>query len=253
MKVTVIGCSGSLPGATSAASCYLVQAEGFSLVLDLGSGSVGPLQRHLDLADLDAVLISHLHPDHCIDLLPLYVARTYDPRRRFDTLPVHLPVGGGEHLARAYGRGEHPGLGSAYDFLEWSAGSHRIGPFTVTVARVAHPIETWGMRLEHEGAVLTYSADTGPCAALVDLATDADLALIESAFETGRDDHLPRDLHLTAREAGEAATAAGVRRLVITHLPPWNDHGLARRDAAATFAGPLELAAPGATYDVNPM
>ena len=106
---------------------------------------------------------------------------------------------------------------------------------------MAHPVETWGMRVEHDGAVLAYSADTGPCDALVELARGADLALVEAAFETGRDDHAPPDLHLTAREAGQAATAAGVRRLVLTHLPPWNDPEVARRDAQAAFDGPVEV------------
>jgi ribonuclease BN (tRNA processing enzyme) len=250
VRVTIVGCSGSFPGPRSASSCYLVETDGYRLLLDLGSGAVGSLQRHLDLAELDAVLISHLHPDHCIDLLPLYVARTYDPRRRFDRLPVRIPAGGAEQMARAYGRDEQPGLAASYDFSEWTPGSHQLGPFTVTVARMAHPIETWGMRVEHDGAVLAYSADTGPCDALVDLARDADLALVEAAFETGRDDHAPPDLHLTAREAGQAAAAAGVRHLVLTHLPPWNDPEVARRDAERVYNGPVEVAQAGATYDL---
>jgi ribonuclease BN (tRNA processing enzyme) len=250
VKVTVVGCSGSFPGPESPASCYLVEADGYRAVLDLGSGAIGALQSHVDLADLDAVLVSHLHPDHCIDLLSLYVARTYDPRRSYDKLPVRVPAGGGEHLARAYGREERPGLGASYDFTEWTSGSHRLGPLTVTVARVAHPIETWAMRVEHAGKVLVYSADTGPCDALVELARDADLALFEAAYEAGRDTRAPRDLHLTAGEAAQAATAAGVRRLVLTHLPPWNDPEVSRRDAAAVFTGPLELARAGATYEL---
>ena len=250
MKVTVVGCSGSFPGPDGAASCYLVEAEDYLMVLDLGNGALGALQRHLDLRELDAVLISHLHPDHCIDLLALYVARTYDPRRHYHRVPVWVPKGGAQHLARAYGRDERPGLSPSFDWSEWSDGSHRIGPFDVTVLRMAHPVETWGMRVEYAGKVLAYSADTGPSDALVELARDADLALVEAAFEVGRDDHGPPDLHLTARDAAEAATKAGVRRLVLTHLPPWNDPEVARRDAAAAYDGPLELAAPGSTYEL---
>jgi len=250
VQLTVVGCSGSFPGPDSAASCYLVEADGFRVLLDLGSGALGSLQRYVDLADLDAVLVSHLHPDHCIDLLPLYVARTYDPRRRYDRLPVVVPGGGAEHLARAYGRAERPGLAASFEFDEWTAGTRRFGPLAVTVARMAHPVETWGMRVEHDGAALAYSADTGPSGALVELARDADLALFEAAFETGRDDHAPPDLHLSAREAAEAATDAGVRRLVLTHLPPWNDPEVSRRAAEAAYDGPVELAVPGATYDV---
>jgi len=250
VRLTIVGCSGSFPGPRSAASCYLVEADGFRLLIDLGNGAVGSLQRHIDLADIDAILVSHLHPDHCIDLLPLYVARTYDPRRSFDRLPVRVPAGGAAHLAQAYGRAEQPGLDASYDFSEWTPGSHQFGPFTVTVARMAHPVETWGMRVEQDGAVLAYSADTGPCDALLDLARDADLALVEAAFESGRDDHASPDLHLTARQAGQAATDAGVRRLVLTHLPPWNDPEVARRDAQGAFEGPVEMAFAGATYDL---
>lgn len=250
MRLTVVGCSGSFPGPDSPGSCYLVEADGFRVLLDLGSGALGALQRHVDLADIDAVLVSHLHPDHCIDLLGLYVARTYDPRRTFGRLPVHVPSGGGEHLARAYGRAEQPGLSAAFDFVEWTAGTHRLGPLAVTVARMAHPVETWGMRVEHAGTVLAYSADTGPCAALVELARDADVALFESSFEPGRDSHAPADLHLTAAEAAEAAARAGAKRLLLTHLPPWNDPEVSRRDAQRAFSGAVELVASGSSYDL---
>lgn len=250
MRLTIVGCSGSFPGPGNPSSCYLVEAEEYRVLLDVGSGSVGALQRYADLADLDAILVSHLHPDHCIDLLALYVARSYDPRRRFGKLPVHLPTDGGDHLARAYGRADGPGLTGAFDFHHWTAGEQQVGPIRVSVARVAHPVEAYGIRLEHDGKVLTYSGDTGPCDAVVDLARDADLALFESSFEVGRDDSAPAGIHMTGREAGEAAAAAGARRLVLTHLPPWNDPDVALRDARSAYAGDVQLARPGATYDV---
>lgn len=250
MRLTVVGCSGSMPGPESPASCYLVEADGFRVLLDLGNGALGALQRHIALRDIDAVLLSHLHADHCMDLLALYVARTYDPSGGYPVLPVHGPAGSAVQLAAAYGKAEAPGLSGCFDFHEWSAGTHRIGPLEVTVSRMAHPVETWGMRLEHRGAVLAYSGDTGPCDALVDLARDADLALFESSFEAGRDDAAPRALHLTGGQAGAAATRAGARRLVLTHLPPWNDPQVSHDAAAAAFAGPVELASGGATYDL---
>jgi ribonuclease BN (tRNA processing enzyme) len=250
MRLTVVGCSGSFPGPESPASCYLLEADGFRLLLDVGSGSVGHLQRYVDLRDVDAALISHLHPDHCIDLLGLYVARTYDPRRHFRRLPIHVPAGGGEHLARAYGRADGDGLAGTYDFVEWTAGPHQVGPFTVTGLPMAHPVETWGMRVERDGRVLAYSGDTGPCDNLVELLRGADLALVESSFEAERDTKAPPDLHLPGREAGAAAKAAGATRLVLTHLPPWNDPAVSRRDAEKAYGGPVELAVPGATYDL---
>jgi ribonuclease BN (tRNA processing enzyme) len=239
MKVTVVGCAGSFPGPDTSSSCYLVQADGFTAVLDLGNGSLGQLQRYCTVADVDAVLLSHLHADHCMDVLPLYVARTYDPTGRHPVLPVHAPAGAEAHLSQAYGRVDAPGLGSCFAFSEWSAGTHRVGPFDITAARVAHPVETWGLRISHGGRSLAYSADTGPCDALVDLSRGADLALFESSFEAGRD-----------RSAPEQAAAAGVGRLVLTHLPPWNDPAVSLAAGRATFDGPVEVARPGATYEL---
>jgi ribonuclease BN (tRNA processing enzyme) len=185
-----------------------------------------------------------------MDLLPLYVARTYDPFHSYGRMPVHAPSGAATHLAHAYGRAEEPGLAGCFDFVPWLPGAHVIGPFTVTVARAAHPVETWAMRVEHDGSVLAYSADTGPCEALVEVAANADLALFESSFEEGRDDAAPADLHLTGRQAAEHAGRAGVRRLVLTHLPPWNDPDTSLAAATAAFDGPVELARPGATYEL---
>ena len=251
MRLTVVGSSGSFPGPESSSSCYLLQADGFSLVVDLGSGSAGHLQRHVRVDEIGAVLISHLHADHCMDLLPLYVARTYDPTGKHAALPVHAPTGAAEHLVRAYGRTDPHRLDDCFDFAEWSAGTHQVGPFAVTVAQVAHPIETWGMRIEHGGSVVAYSADTGPCDALVELSRGADIALYESSFESGRDDGAPGDLHMTGGQAGEQATAAGAKRLLLTHLPPWNDPEVSLAAGRASFGGgPVEVVRPGATYEL---
>lgn len=250
MRLTIVGCSGSVPGPDGPASCYLVEAEGFRVLLDLGNGALGALQRHCAVRDVDAVLVSHLHPDHCVDLLSLYVVCTYDPSGGYSPVPVFAPAGADAHLAAAYGRTEDPGLVDAFTFTEWSAGDHVVGPFTVTVAPMAHPVPTWGMRVEHEGSVLAYSGDTGPCDELVDLARDADLALLESSFEAGRDDPLPAGLHLTGRQAGEHAARAGAKRLVLTHLPPWNDPQVSQSAAESAFGGAVEVARPGATYDI---
>jgi ribonuclease BN (tRNA processing enzyme) len=225
-----------------------VEAEGFRVLVDLGSGALGPLQRHCAIGDVDAVLLSHLHPDHCIDVLPLYVARTYDPRTTYGRLPVHGPAGSGAHLSRAYGRTEDPGLSGAFDFIDLAAGHRQVGPFTLTVARAAHPVETWAMRLEHAGRALAYSADTGPCDQLVDLAAGADLFLCEASYRDGDDN--PPDLHLTGREAGQVAARAGVDRLVVTHVPPWHDPEEAADEAQSSYDGLVVVARPGASYEI---
>lgn len=255
MKLTVVGCSGSFAGPESPASSYLVTAEHegrtWRIVLDLGNGSLGALQRHIDPADLDAVVISHLHPDHCIDLTGLYVMRTYRPKGPLaDRLPVHAPAGAAERLAAAYEGIEEGGMTTVLDFRTMLADTEiRIGPFVVHPFRVNHPVEAYGFRVEADGRVLAYSGDTDSCEALSPLFADADLVLVDSAFVEGRDD--ARGIHLTGRRAAEAAVAAGgVRRLMLTHIPSWNDPEECRAEAAAMWPGEVELARPDATYEV---
>ena len=249
MRLTVVGCSGSLPGPDSPASCYLVEADGFRMVLDLGNGSLGALQRGIELDALDAVLLSHLHADHCLDLCSLYVARTYHPTGRRPALPVFGPAGTADRLARAYGAAAAQGVEGAFSFRSWRAWQpYEIGPFTVTVGPVFHSADAYGIRVQHAGRVLTYSGDTDACPELVELARDADLLLCEASYEQGQ--KTAPGVHLTGREAGAQATAAGARALVLTHVPPWNDPDRARTGAAETYRGALETARPGAGYDV---
>jgi len=101
MRLTMVGCSGSMPGPHSAASCYLLEADGFRLVVDLGNGAVGALQRYTALNRVDAVALSHLHADHCLDMCPLWVARTYAPEGALPRIPVYGPAGTAERIARA--------------------------------------------------------------------------------------------------------------------------------------------------------
>lgn len=249
MRLTVIGCSGSFPGPSSPASCYLVEAAGFRLLLDLGNGALGALQRHVDLYEIDGVYLSHLHADHCLDLCGYWVARTYAPGGARPPIPVYGPAGVAEHMARAYGLDPEPGMREAFDFHELAPGPVRIGPFTGEVAVVNHPVPAYGIRLEHGQRALTYSGDTGPCAELTRLARGADLFLCEASFHN--EDTRPQDVHLTGVEAGEHARQADVRRLVLTHLVPWNDNERVLREAQSSYPGPIELAQPDATYEVG--
>lgn len=260
MRLTVVGCSGSFPGPRSPASSYLVEAEDgdgrtWRLVLDLGSGALGTLQRHTRLTAVDAVMLSHLHPDHCLDLCGYYVALKFDPGGgRGTRLPVYGPTGTGRRLARAYGLPENPGMAAEMDVRTWpSAGPVTVGPFGVTPFRVRHPVEAYGMRVEGPGAgggrrVLAYTGDTDECPALDDLARDADLLLAEAAFQEGRDD--VRGIHLTGRRAGQVAARAGARRLVLTHLPPWNDPERALAEAREVYDGDLLLATQDAVHAI---
>jgi ribonuclease BN (tRNA processing enzyme) len=250
VRVTVIGCSGSFPGPDSPASCYLVESEGFAILLDLGNGALGALQRNLGLYDVGAILLSHLHADHCVDLCGYWVARKYAPGGSKPKIPVYGPAGTADRMARAYDFDPDPGMRDTFDFKELRKGTREIGPFRVTTAVMNHPVETYGFRVEHAGQVLAYSGDTGVCDALVDLARDADLFLCEASFLD--DENLPTDMHLTAREAADHASLAGVHRLVLTHLLPWNDSARTLVEAKASgFRGELELARQGAVYDLG--
>jgi ribonuclease BN (tRNA processing enzyme) len=249
VRVTVIGCSGSFPGPESPASCYLVEAEGFSLLLDLGNGAVGTLQRFHDVLDIDAICITHLHPDHCLDLCVYWIARTYCPGGPAPRIPVYGPAGTAEHMVKAYELEPNPGMEETFDFRTLEPGPIRIGPFTVTTGRMNHPVEAYGLRIEHGGRTLTYSGDSGPCPELVDLARGSDLFLCEAAFV--QRPGLPPDMHLTGREASDHASKAGVRSLVLTHLLPWNDPQQTLDEASkGDFRGPIELAKVGNVYEL---
>lgn len=243
MDLTIVGCSGSFPGPDSAASCYLVAAEGFRMLLDLGNGALGPVQRYVGLGDIDAVCISHVHADHCLDMCSYQVFRTYHPSGPLGPIPVYGPAGTADRLDRATGGDSGHPMTDAFDFVTVAPGKAEIGPFAVTFEHMNHPVETFAVRIEHEGKAIAYSADTGPTENLVSLAAGADVLLCEASFTDGPG--LPADLHLTARQAGEHATRAGVGRLVLTHLVPWGDRERAQEEAAASYRGNLTLAAPG--------
>jgi ribonuclease BN (tRNA processing enzyme) len=242
VQVTVVGSAGSFPSADSPASCYLIDTGDFRLVLDLGNGAVGALQRYARLTGIDAICLSHLHADHCLDMCGLSVAQNYDPAGPRPRIPVYGPAGTAGRLSRALGS-DHLGMPDAFEFSTLTAGSIEIGPLKITTAVVNHPVETYAFRIEHAGQVLAYSADTGPCDELVRLADGADVLLCEASFVDGPE--LPADLHLTARQAAEHAARAGVGELVLTHLVPWNDPQLSLEQASQAFGGPLRLAASG--------
>lgn len=255
MRVTAVGCAGSFPGPSSPASCYLVQAEHegrtWSVALDLGNGSLGVLQQFLEPRLLDAVVLSHLHPDHCLDLCSLYVMLSYQPDAlRHDLLPVHSPAGAQERMARAYGVTAPEPLTTRLSFpVLIDAVTVEVGPFGITPYLVEHPVEAYGLRVEADGAVLAYTGDTDICPALTPLCRDATLVLADCAFIDGRDP-LP-GIHMSGSRAARAvAEASGVRRLILTHLPSWNDPVTCHDQAAAVWDGPIEICRPGATYEL---
>ena len=249
MKLTIVGCAGSYPGPESASSCYLLEHDGYRLLIDLGSGALGPLQRHLDLRDVDAVLLSHLHADHCFDLSGFYVVSKYHPSGALPTIPVYAPQGAGPFLASSYGRSEGLQMSDQFDFRTFVDGELvQLGPFSILPRLVDHPVEAYGMRITAGGRVLAYSGDSAPTPVLDDIALGADVFLCEASFvESGVN---PPGLHLTGAEAGDYAKRGGVGRMLVTHIPAWTDRDEVASDVRSTFDGDHVLVESGQVYDV---
>jgi ribonuclease BN (tRNA processing enzyme) len=246
MKLTVLGCAGTFPGSNSGCSSYLVEHDGFRMMIDCGNGATGALQRHGDLLDLDAVVLSHLHPDHFIDLLAYAYARFYHPRGRAPMLPVWGPAGTRDRLGSAVESKDAAWLDQVYSWQTFAASDFEIGPFSLEGRLMAHPIECYGLRVTAGGKTLAYSADTGPCDALIQTASACDLFLCEASFIEAQDN--PPGVHMTGRQAGLAATEADVRSLLLTHLVAWHDEAVVLAEAKETFSGDLQIARSGTTY-----
>lgn len=233
MRLTIVGCSGSVPGPESSCSCYLVEQDGFRLLLDIGTGSSGPLLRYADPLEIDAVVLSHAHGDHWAGLVDLGYLRARSASRR------PLPVTGPSDLPAV--------LRTNPDVFATTAatpGVRRIGPWSARLAAVEHHRECWATRLDD---ALCFTGDTAPCAAVDDLAAGCRVLLAEAS---GLDTDEPLDGHLTAGDAGRLAARSRAELLILTHLRPWQDQ-LALQDEAATVAGcPVVLAYPGLRVQV---
>ena len=263
MKLTIVGCSGSISGPDSPASSYLLQApyenRTFSLLVDCGPGAMGALYRYLDPREIDAIALSHLHADHCLDLCGYHVAACYSPNAPWPRRPVYAPANAGARLARAYEVTGHdgevsesgPSIAEHLDWRIWQP-SQRIGPFTVRTVRVEHPVEAYAIRVQEDvpgGGALVYSGDTGPSGALVQLANRVDLLLVESAFLDDPDN--PPGMHLSGAQAAAIGQDAGVGAIVLTHIPPWHEPDRVLAEATPHFDGPVSLAKSGAAWDIG--
>ena len=261
MELTVLGCSGSGPGPDSPSSGYLINAGDRTLVLDLGNGSLGALHRHLDPFDIDALVLTHLHPDHCADVASLVVYRRYHPSPPYSTterrLPVYGPAEAPERLAAAYATCAYErateDLRDVLDFqvIEDDTRAQVCG-VSVRTRRVAHPCEAYAVRLELGGRSMVYSGDTGETEALVELARGADVLLCEATWPSTGPGGVaqPPGVHLSGREAGEHAAAAGVGRLLLTHVAVWYDPNEVLAEAKEAFDGPVEVVTAGGRYAI---
>ncbi len=248
MKLTIIGCAGSFPGPDSSASCYLLQHDGTSILLDLGNGSLGSLARHIDPFEVSAVALSHLHIDHCADVASLYVGRKWQPDGPLPPIPVAGPEGVGDRMANIYGLPLDVGMKEQFDFIDYDHAPVEFGPFMITPFLVNHCVVSYGLRVEAGGRTLVFSGDTGACQNLIDNSVGADLALYEASYLSRREN--PPDMHLTGKEAAELANAAGVKRLILTHLVAWYDSEEVLAEAMGLFSGDVELAKPGMVVEI---
>lgn len=243
MRITVAGGCGAWPEAGRACSGYLVEREGFRVLIDPGYGTFAALR-----GPVDAVLVSHGHPDHCADLNPLLRERALgagDP----PVLPVHAPSGA---LDAVLALDAPHMLAGAYRLVEFSPGDRfEIGPFAVETRLLPHFVPNAGMRLSAGGRALAYTGDTGPSPLIAELAADADVLLAEATFPDRVEPAADAPYLSTAAQAGQHAREAGAGRLVLTHLWPGVQPEAALAAARPHYTGRIDVALPGLVLDLG--
>jgi ribonuclease BN (tRNA processing enzyme) len=251
VDLTVLGAHGTWPGAGGATSGLLVRREGFSLWIDAGSGTLANLQRHVGLFDVGAVMISHSHPDHVSDLYSYLMARMFSPEH-----PPKIPLYLAPNVAERFNPlltddSADMRLAEGFDVVVVEPGRElEAGPFRLSTAPMRHTVPTIGVRVEAGDVSMAYSADTGPTQELVKLARDADLLVAEASYQEVAGKDFP-PIHLSAREAGEAAAQAGAGKLILTHLRPYLDWERSREEADAAFQGEVILGRDNETTEVG--
>jgi ribonuclease BN (tRNA processing enzyme) len=265
VRITVLGKSPSWQDVDGACSGYLVEEDETAMLLDCGNGVFSKLRRYRDYVEVDAVVLSHMHADHFLDLIPFAYALTYAPRQQ--PVPVHpwsgndsparpklfAPPGATQVFRRVVGAwGNEDLIEKAFEITEYTADDViEVGSLRVRFHEVPHYLPTFAADLSPlngNGGRFTYGADCRPTEELVRFANGADLLMIEATLPRAEREG-PRG-HLTPAEAGEHGSRAHVRRLVLTHISDELDEGWAQREAERAFGGPVAIAREGATYTV---
>lgn len=264
MRLTVLGKSPAWQDVDGACSGYLLEEGGTHVVLDCGNGVFGKLRRFVDYVDVDAVVVSHMHADHFIDLVPYSYALIHAPRQQPVAVPpwpgtdsparprAVLPPGGRATLRKVVGAwGSEDLVEQAFEVEEYAAEAVvEVGPLRFSFSPVPHFVAAFGVSVTsaNGGGRLAFGSDSRPAQELVDLARGADLLIAEATLP--RPERTGVRGHLTAGEAGDHGRRAEVGRVVLTHISDELDQEQAREQAAAAFGGPVDVAREGATYEI---
>ncbi len=245
--VVVLGSSGMYPSAERACSSYLVRGADARVVVDCGPGSTVNLARFTPFRDVDAVVLTHMHTDHCLDLIGVYYALWFEPTGA-RSIPVYAPPGAADLLRAVL----TPDAATAFDevcrFVTIGPGDRfTVGTLSFELFESSHTVPTVSVRISSDGKVAVYSSDSSGGPNLVTAATGADLFLCESTWESDQAD-VTAGGHMSAGQAGAIAQQAGVRRLVLTHLRPGNDEQRAIAEASRSFTGPIDVARDGQVW-----
>jgi ribonuclease BN (tRNA processing enzyme) len=242
MRVHVIGSSGTYPAHGRPASGYLIEQSGTRVWCDAGSGTFICMPVDTDM--IDAIVISHQHPDHCSDLMAAYHAWTFRPDPR-DPVPLYAPQAVWDRLCEFLEKEPE-----SFEFIPvWTGDEVEIGELSVSFVEMDHSVPTVGSRWEASGRTLFYTGDTGPAGSWPEVAAGVDILLSEASYqEATRDNGYPH--HLTAAEAGEIARRVGARQLKLTHIPPYLDPAVSVTEAEQAFGRPVGLAVSGTSFDV---
>lgn len=242
MKATIIGHWGGFPAPNGATSSYMVEKDGFTLVIDMGSGALSKLQNYKHINEIDAVILSHYHHDHVADIGVLQYARL-----------VHYYISGADIVLPIYGHMENEQAfeslthdqteGRSYD----PHGELELGPFTITFLRTKHPVPCFGMRITDGESVIVYTADTAYQDEWVDFSADADLLITDCNFYEAQDGTDAG--HMNSKDGATIAYQARVGELILSHLPQYGDHQQLIHEAKQYYHGKIQLAFEGLVWE----
>jgi ribonuclease BN (tRNA processing enzyme) len=249
IRLTILGKSPSWQDRDGACSGYLVEAGGQRLLIDCGNGVFGKLRRHVGYETIDEIVISHLHADHILDLIPFAYVLTYGPQLRSKPPRLHAPPGSREALRRICGVWNSDRLvEQAFELVEYDPAEEiELVGLRGRFQLVPHYVPSYALDLDGGGSRLTFSADCGPNEELVELARGCGLLLIEATLA---EPDLENNAHLTAGQAGEIARRAGAARMVVTHFSDVLAADVVRARAEEAFGGTVDLAVEGASFEL---